>query len=155
MQESGRVAALDPDLAERGHVKQANLFAHRHMFGALIVEPVLAVPVVFIFGFLARFGEPVCAFPAGNLAEHRAALCKVLVDRRTAHAAGGLDLTVGVVVGIKQAERLFRPLEKIAPVALKRMASRDIHVAEVERFFALVHPFGKRHPGTSGGLDAD
>ena len=40
-------------------------------------------------------------------------------------------------------------------VALERLHANDVNVAEVERFFACVHPFSQRHACTARGLNAD
>ena len=44
LQEGTGIAALDADLAERGHVEQADAVPDRQMFVALVVEPVLPFP---------------------------------------------------------------------------------------------------------------
>src|SRR5690606_11616757 len=52
LQERTGVAAFDADFAERGHVKEANAFAYGHMFVAIVVEPVLALPRIAVVAFL-------------------------------------------------------------------------------------------------------
>ena len=53
LQEGAGVAALDPDLAERGHVEQADAVPDRQMLVALVVEPVLPLPGIAVFALLA------------------------------------------------------------------------------------------------------
>ena len=95
LQEGHRIAPLDPDLAERGHVEEADTRAHRHMFGLLVPEPVGAAPAIVIFGLLTGVGEPVRPLPARNLAKDRAARLQMFMQRRPPHAPRGRDLAVG------------------------------------------------------------
>ncbi len=72
LQERQRVRPLDPDLAEARHVEQAHALTQGHMLGALVVEPVLALPRIAIFALLPLVREPVGSLPARNRAEDRA-----------------------------------------------------------------------------------
>ena len=155
LQEGAGVAALDADLAERGHVEQADAVAHRQMLVALVVEPVLPLPGIAVLALLAGLGEPVGALPAGDLAEHRAARLQMLVQRRAAHAARGRHLAIGEMVGIEQAERLGDALLQIAAVLLERLGAADVDFPQVEGRLAVVDPLRQRHAGAAGRDDAD
>ena len=64
-------------------------------------------------------------------------------------------LAVGVVIGIKQPQRFGGAFHQIAFVALERVHATDIYIAQIERFFAILHPLGQRHPGPTCRLDPD
>ena len=142
--------ALDPDLAERGHVEQADGLAHRHVFALLVVKPVLPLPRILVFALLAFIGEPVGTFPAGHFSKHCATCFQLFMDRRTADAAGGLHLPVGVVISVKQAKRFGHPLAQIMPVFLKRLRPADVDFPQVERRLAIIHPLRQRESRTAG-----
>ena len=125
------------------------------MLVALVVEPVLPLPAVAVFALLSVAREPVGAFPAGRLAEHRAARFQVPVQRRTADAAGRGHLAVGKVVRVEQSERLFRAVVEIGPVGLERLNAPDVDVPQVEGRLAVLHPLRQRHARAARRLDAD
>ena len=155
LQESQCVAALNPDLAEGGHVEHADAGAHGHVLVASIVEPVLPLPAIAVLALLPFAGEPVGALPAGRLAEDGATRLQVLVQRRAPHATGSCRLAVGEMVGIEQAERLDGAVVEIGPVALEGLDAADVDVPQVEGRLAILHPLRQRHAGAAGGLDAD
>ena len=104
------VLADDPDLAEAGQVEHAHMVAHGVVLVGAVVEPVLALPAIFIFRRLAGVAlgfrqEPVGTLPSADLAETGALSLQPVMDRRLAYIARGLDLAVGKVVGIEKAER--------------------------------------------------
>ena len=154
------IGALDADLAERRHVEQGDAGAHGGVLGGGVVEPVLALPAVAVFGLLAlgagALGQiPERALPAGGLAEAGAARFQPLVERRVAHAARGLVVAIGEVVGVEQAERLGDAIDKVGLVALEREHAADVDAHQVHGGLAGMHPFGQRLAGAAGGLDAD
>ena len=110
------IPPLDPELAEGGHIEQADALADRHVLVARMAEPVLAPPAVTVFRRNAFRREPVGALPARRFAETRAARLQMLVDRRTADAAGARRLAVGEMVGIEQAEGFAYPVLEIVAV---------------------------------------
>ena len=80
------IAADNPDLAKARQVEHANTRPYRVMFIGAVVEPVLALPAIFIFGLLASraFGlrqEPVGALPAADLTETGSASLQPIMDR--------------------------------------------------------------------------
>src|SRR5690606_33862642 len=120
-----------------------------------VVEPVLPAPGIVVVPRLARLCEPVRALPPADLAEDGALGIELRMERRAAHASSGRLLAIGEMVGIEQAERLLRAFVKVVPVALEGLVAADIDVAEVEGLLARLHPFGERHAGAPGRLDAD
>ncbi len=79
----------------------------------------------------------------------------MMVKRRAPHPARGGLLPVREVVGVEQAQRLFRALEKVCLVPLKRLHAGDIHIAQIERLFAAVHPLRQRHARATRRLYTD
>ncbi len=155
VQKCAGVAPFDPDLAKAGHVEQAHPVAHRQMFRALVVEPVLPFPRIAVFAFLPVAREPVGALPSRHLSEHRTARLQVFVQRCAPHPARSFDLPVGEVIGIKQAQRFGHPFLQIAAVALKRLRAADVHFPQVERRFAFGDPMRQRHTRPARTRDPD
>jgi hypothetical protein len=149
LQEGAGIAPFDADLAERGHVEQADAVADRQMFVALVVEPVLPFPGIAVLALLALTREPVGPLPAGNLAEHRAACLQMFMERGAPDVPRGRHLPVGKMVGIEQAERLGDALSEIAAVLLERLGAADVDLPEIEGCFAVVDPLRQRHAGTA------
>ena len=77
------------------------------------------------------------------------------MDRAAADATGGFHLTVGVVIGIKEAERFRDTLLQIAAVPLEGLGAADVGIPEVEGGLARVDPVGERHPCPAGRDNAD
>ena len=155
LQEGAGIAAFNPDLAKGGHVEQAHAAAHCHMFGLLVVEPVLPAPGIAVLALLPGLGEPVGPFPTRNLAKHRAARFQMFVQRRAAHAARGFHLTVGEVIGVEQAQRFGYPFLEVGAVLLERLGAADVHFPQVKRGFAFGDPMRQRHARPARGNDAD
>src|SRR4029079_11647424 len=149
------IAALDPDLAERGHVEQTEAVPDGEMLVALVVEPVLPFPGIAVGALLAVAGEPVGALPTGDFAEYRAARLEMFVQRRAAHAARRRHLAIRKMVCIKQTERLGHARLEVAAVLLERLGAADIDLPEIEGRLAVIDPLRQRHAGAAGRNDAD
>ena len=133
LQEGERIAALDPDLAEGGHVEQAGRLAHRHVLALLVFKPVLPLPGILVFARLTLVGKPVGPLPARHFAEHRTARLELLMDRRAADAARRRHLPVGEVIGIEQPERLGHAVLQVMTVLLERLRPADVDLPQIER----------------------
>ena len=59
------------------------------------------------------------------------------------------------MIGVKQAERFLGPLKQIMFVALERLHTADVHVAQIIRLFTCVHPCRQRLTRAASRLDAD
>ena len=125
------------------------------MFGPHVFKEILTGPAVAVFGLLAAAGKPIGAFPAGELAHDRAAIQKVLVERRAPYSTRCPLLQIGVVVRIQQSKRFLGTFEQIRLVALKWLHPRDIHIAQIKGLFARVHPLAQRHARPARRLDPD
>ena len=134
------IPPFHPDFPERRHIKQPNTAAHCHMFGFLVVKPVLPRPGILILCRLPRIGEPIGALPPGGFAKHRTARLQMIVQRRSAHPARGGKLAVREVIGIEQAKRFADPFLQIFAVALKGLRAPDINFPQIKRRFAFCYP---------------
>ena len=155
LEEGAGVAPLDPDLAKGRHIEQPDAFAHSHMVGLVVLEPVLPSPVVAIFCRLPGIGEPVCPLPSGGFTKNRAPRLQVFVDRAPPHPPCRDGLPIGVVIGVEQPERLAHTFAQVTPVALKWLGPADIGLPEIERRRALGDPLGQRHASPARRDDAD
>ena len=72
------------------------------------------------------------------------------MDRRLAHIARGLDLTVWEVVRIKKPKRFRHTGAKIASVGLERLHATDVDIPQIDWRIAGIHPFGEHHAGAAG-----
>ena len=77
------------------------------------------------------------------------------MNRGLPHITRGFHLAVREMVGIKKPQCFRHPALQIRAVCLKRLHPADIHIPQIHRRIAGVHPFGKRHAGTACRLDAD
>ena len=71
------------------------------------------------------------------------------------HAARRLGLPEGPVHGVQQAQGLHRAVFQVAPVALKRHATANVHVPQVHGRVTINNPIGQHFAGATGRLDAD
>ena len=149
VEKTASIAALDPDLAKRGQVKDPNRAPDRQMFRALVGKPVLPLPAILIFRHLPRIGEPIRPFPAGNLAKDRTPGLQMRMQRRAPHAARGRHLPIGIMVGVQQAQSLRHPFFQILTVALERLRPADINLPQIERSFAFHDPMRQSHARTA------
>ena len=128
VQESLGIAPLNTDLAERRHVIDADIGAHSLVLARRVFKPVLALPGVAVFAFLAVIGKPVGPLPTGNFAKHGPAGLHMLVKRRAPHTARRGHLSIGEVVRIEQAQRLRHAVGQIGLVALERLHPANVDI---------------------------
>ena len=82
------VFSLYQELAHRGEIVNADVFADAHMLTGRILEPVLSPPAVFIFRGDPPGSIPVRAFPAANNPKTGPFLLESIVKRRAQNVAG-------------------------------------------------------------------
>src|SRR5210317_2407614 len=125
------------------------------MFTGGIFKPVLAFPAVFIVTLLALIREPVGAFPSRQFAKDCAVLFQMFMERCAAYAPRSCLLTIGEVIGIEQPQGFFGPFTQVMFITLEWLHAADVHITQIKRFFARVHPLRQYHARAACGLDAD
>ena len=79
----------------------------------------------------------------------------MLMDGRTPHTARGLDLTIGPMIGVKQAQGFGHAFLEIAAIALEGLGAADIHLPQIKGRLAFGDPMRKRHARAARRHDPD
>ena len=77
------------------------------------------------------------------------------MERCAAHAPCSCLLAIGEVVGIEQSQGFFGSFKQVMLVALEWLHAADVHITQIKRFFARVHPLRQCHACPTRGLDAN
>ena len=120
-----------------------------------IGKPVLALVAVPVLRRDTGRRKPVGPLPARYLAKAGPVCREPLVQGRLAHAAGGLELPIGPVHGVEQAQHFLGPLVQIARVALKGGHAPDVHVPQIHGRVPFDDPFRQHLARPPGRLDTD
>ncbi len=143
LQQGEPVAALHQELPIGGDVEHTDRFAHGPMFRGCVLEPVLTAVRILVPAVDAVRCIPVGPFPTDQLAEHRAACGRAVVQRAATQRPRALALVEGPVHVVGDVECLLHPLLEEAPVRLVRHDARRIGLGQVDRRAPVDEPIGQ------------